>query len=68
MGNILSSDGIKSGTKIDRECITCQSLFPSWSDGTITIKDPLYQRKTCDKCHQEEFKDYNPFKNTRYDK
>lgn len=65
MGNILSPDGIKSGTKINRECIKCQGLFQSWSDDTITIKGQMYPRKTCDKCHQEEFKDFNPFDNNK---
>lgn len=64
MGNILSSDGIKSGTKIQRECTRCQSMFESWSDDTITIKGPMHPRKICDKCYQEEFKDYNPFAGT----
>ena len=62
MGNILSSDGIKSGTKINRECIKCKTLFESWSDDSITIKGLINPRKICDKCYQEEFKDFNPFK------
>lgn len=57
MGNLLFSDGIKSGTKINRECVKCQTLFESLSDDTITIKGPINQRKTCDKCSEEEFKD-----------
>lgn len=68
MENILASDGIKSETKIQRECIRCQSLFESWSDDTITIKGPMNPRKICNKCHQEEFKDYNPFEGTKFDK
>jgi len=61
MGNALSSDGIKSGTKIDRQCIRCQEIFESWSDDTMTIKGPLNPRKICNECHQKEFKNYNPF-------
>ena len=62
MGNILSEDGIKSGEKINRECVKCQTSFESWSDDTITIKGSMNPRKICDKCHEEEFKDFNPFK------
>ena len=71
MGNVLPSDGIKSGTKINRECIKCQTLFESWSDDTMTIKGPMHPRKTCDKCNQEETDEFlksNPFKGTIYDK
>jgi hypothetical protein len=68
MGNILASDGIKSGTKISRKCENCQIMFESWSDDTMTIKGPMSIQKICDECHQEKFKDYNPFENSIYNK
>lgn len=68
MGNILASDGIKSGTKINRECEDCHDLFESWSDDTMTIKGPMPIRKICDKCHEEKYKNYNPFENTSFNK
>lgn len=58
MGNI-TSDGIKSGTKINRECTTCKKSFESWSDDTITIKGPMNPSKICNHCNQELMKDIN---------
>ena len=55
MGNI-SSNGVKSGTKINRECATCEKSFESWSDDTITIKGPMNPIKICDHCNKELMK------------
>ena len=61
MGNIVSSDGIKSGYKIDRQCITCGNQFETWSDDTITIKGPMPPQMRCPKCNDELLKVLNPF-------
>lgn len=66
MGNSLSPDGIKTGTRITKECVRCQAQFECWSDDTITIKGPVHPRTICDACSNEESQKFNPFENFEF--
>ena len=52
MSNVLSDDGIKSGSRINRECVDCKKIFESWSDDTMTIKGPTHPSNICNECNK----------------
>ena len=52
MGNIIPpSNGIKSGTRIHKNCSDCGVLFETWSDDTLTIKGPIHPQLLCQECN-----------------